>query len=102
MKKSTFSSPQSRRIIIEISSEYISFFHEDNVQRQQEWLQEQIENDVEVSEDDKKVDEFYYIPINEWVSDRTTRQDRGDNWHYHMIEKSWFTREMYLFIDKNV
>ena len=38
--------------------------------------------------------EFYDIPVNEWVSDKTNRQDRDDNWHNHMMEKVWFSQSM--------
>ena len=36
---------------------------------------------------------------NEWIKDRTERLDRGDNWHTHMKEKNWFTKEMEDFIN---
>ena len=46
--------------------------------------------------------EFYDIPKCDWISDRTERLDREDNWHFHMKEKNWFTDEMKKFIDANV
>ena len=46
--------------------------------------------------------EFYYIPKQEWIDDKTQRQDRDDNWHKHMNEKVWFTTEMENFINKNI
>ena len=45
--------------------------------------------------------EFYYIPKHEWISDKTERQDRDDNWKTHMNEKVWFTNEMEQFINNN-
>jgi hypothetical protein len=46
--------------------------------------------------------EFYDIPKRDWISDRKERLDREDNWHYHMKEKNWFTKEMEKYIDENV
>lgn len=46
--------------------------------------------------------EFYAIPTDEWISDRTsTRQGREDNWHSHMMDKNWFNEDMKRFIDDN-
>jgi len=45
--------------------------------------------------------EFYDIPKSEWISDRTGRQGREDNWHFHMMEKTWFCEEMKQFINDN-
>lgn len=45
--------------------------------------------------------EFYSIPISEWISDRTNRLDRPDNWHNHMADKNWFSEQMKKFIDDN-
>ena len=44
---------------------------------------------------------FYTIPKDEWIYDKTNRLDRSDNWHIHMINKTWFTKEMKTFIDIN-
>lgn len=50
-------------------------------------------------EQDRK---FYDIPIDEWVSDRSiTRQGCEDNWHNHMMQKTWFDQFMKKFIDDN-
>lgn len=46
--------------------------------------------------------QFYTIPKDEWISDRSNRLERKDNWHSHMTEKTWFTSDMKLFIDSNV
>lgn len=43
--------------------------------------------------------EFYYIPTHEWVNDKTNRLEREDNWHRHMMEKTWFCQEMKNFIN---
>lgn len=42
---------------------------------------------------------FYRIPTYEWISDRTERQGREDNWHFHMMEKTWFCEKMKNFIN---
>lgn len=46
--------------------------------------------------------EFYSIPIQEWVRDRTERQGREDNWHFHMKEKVWFNEDIKKYIDEIV
>lgn len=46
--------------------------------------------------------EFYYIPLSEWVSDLTNRLDRDDNWHNHMMQKTWFSQPMQQFINQCV
>jgi hypothetical protein len=43
--------------------------------------------------------EFYSIPKKEWDSDKTNRLDREDNWHTHMMNKTWFNQEMKDFIN---
>lgn len=43
--------------------------------------------------------EFYSIPTNEWISDKTDRLDREDNWHTHMMSKTWFNNDMKNFIN---
>ena len=45
--------------------------------------------------------EFYSIPTDEWISDRTGRTGREDNWHFHMMEKNWFNQDMKTFINDN-
>ena len=46
--------------------------------------------------------DFYHIPIKQWKDDLTERQGRGDNWHYHMMEKEWFSSEMKDYIDSKI
>lgn len=45
--------------------------------------------------------EFYHIPKEEWISDKVNRQDREDNWHAHMMRKTWFCSNMRDFINEN-
>lgn len=45
--------------------------------------------------------EFYSIPKEEWVSDKTNRLDREDNWNRHMMEKTWFNNDMKTFLNEN-
>lgn len=78
-----FKTPRGRTVLIKIAEDYILFYHD-------------------LTRPEVDVDEFYSIPVDEWISDRTERLDRGDNWHTHMDEKSWFTLEMKTFIDKNI
>lgn len=44
--------------------------------------------------------EFYAIPVDHWTEDYTTRLDREDNFHNHMMRKNWFSKEMYCFINE--
>lgn len=77
-----FYTPRDRVVLIKITKYHILFYYDIN--RPQDEL-----------------DEFYSIPVRDWISDRTERLDRGDNWHTHMKEKYWFTPEMKNYIDKN-
>lgn len=100
--KNTFADSRGREVIITISQETILFHHADVVKMQEDWYNNQIELGNDVDEEEKNVGEFYYIEKSEWAKDRTERQDREDNWHKHMKRKTWFTDEMYDFINKNV
>jgi hypothetical protein len=101
MSKQTFFDPRGRGIIIEVSNEFILFFFAEQVKNQQEWISEQEELGNDISEEDKKINEFYWIETPQWVRDKTNHVERGDNFHHHMKEKNWFTEEMYDFINKN-
>jgi hypothetical protein len=93
-----------RAIMIRIEESYIEFFYHEQYIRQQVWKQEQEEKkSLEGQEDNEEneVNGFYWINADEWIFDRTGRQDREDNWHKHMKTKNWFTQEMYDYIDKN-
>ena len=46
--------------------------------------------------------EFYSIPVSDWVRDLTERLDREDNWHNHMMVKTWFSEPMKSFINQSV
>lgn len=104
MTTKTFTDNRARQIIIEIddNNNIISFFFESHVLGQQEWVREQEQQGIEVSEEQKKSHEFYWIPKDDWKRDKTERLDRGDNWHTHMKEKNWFTDEMLNFLNDNV
>jgi hypothetical protein len=101
MKSQTFADPRAREITIEVSKEFILFFFANQVESQQKWISEQEELGNEISEEDKKINEFYWIETPQWVRDKTNHTERGDNWHNHMKEKNWFTEKMYDFINEN-
>jgi hypothetical protein len=65
-----------RPITIRVSYDYITFHYKNERER-----------------------EFYSIPLNEWISDKSNRQGRDDNWHAHMMRKTWFNQEMKDFIN---
>lgn len=98
----------TRDILIKIDAELICFYFNEQYRLRQNWINEEREKRIESGEEDLTDDEqsnheFYWIPIDQWKSDRKdTRQGRGDNWHYHMNKKSWFSSEMYEYIEKNV
>lgn len=97
----------NRQILITIYNNFIEFFFYDQYRRQNNYINEMEEKFrngecEELEEDQKTVNGFYWINTDEWVSDRTGRKDREDNWHKHMKTKNWFTHEMYDYIDKNV
>jgi hypothetical protein len=101
MNKQTFYDNRQRRVLIEITEKHIVFFDSDNLDRQAKWVEQQIEDGYEVSEEDKAIDEFYWVSIDDWNKDKTERKERGDNWHNHMNDKAWFTNEMYEWINRN-
>lgn len=93
----------NRTIYIEIDDNFISFYFESAINYFNSRQQYLADNNIEPNEDEpKEPTEFYWIPTDEWISDRTNRQGRGDNWFIHMREKNWFTKEMEKFIDENV
>lgn len=91
-----------RDIYIKISDDAIEFYFVREYDRHYEWLAEMEENDTEVDDEQKEPYSFYYIMKDDWISDRTQRLDRGDNFHTHMKEKNWFTTEMYNYINSQV
>lgn len=101
MKEKVFTDSLGRKILIKVSDEHISFYFVSEIERHKEWLRIQEEQDNEVSEDEKTVDDFYWIDKQHWIDDYTQRQDRTDNFHYHMKRKSWFTNEIYIFMNKS-
>lgn len=90
-----FRSPAGRDILIEINKDHILFYHNDVIERQAQWVYEQREQGIEVSEEDENVDEFYWILKSQWKNN-----DR--NCHTHMELKNWFTPEMRDFLNDNV
>ena len=99
--KKTFDDTIGREVIVEITDTHILFFFAENVRKQADWVERQEEMGYEVSEEDKKINEFYWIEKSQWVKDKTRNTERDDNWHNHMNGKNWFTDEMYNFINKN-
>ncbi len=77
-KKSFISPPRDRPVTIRIYTNGITFHFPNEGDR-----------------------EFYWIDKERWISDRTERLDRGDNFHNHMRHKNWFMEEMAEFINKN-
>lgn len=94
-----------REIMIRIDENSIEFFFYEQYVRRQNWIEEQKEKEYNLgnylADEDLENLGFYWINKNDWVSDRTERLDREDNWHFHMKEKNWFTDEMEKFIDNN-
>lgn len=54
-----------------------------------------------MDDEEKEVNGFYWIGVDDWVNDKTNRLDREDNWHKHMKRKNWFTEDMAEFINNN-
>lgn len=95
-----------RDILIKINNEHIEFFFYEQYVNRLEWVRdrtEKYENEgwEELDDEEKEINGFYWIGVDEWVNDKTNRLDRGDNWHRHMKRKNWFTKEMAEFINKN-
>lgn len=101
MESVTFYDPRQREVVIEISDNSISFYFGENIRRQEKWVEQQIENGHDVSDEEKKVETFYWIDKQNWIDDFTQRLDREDNFHKHMKEKKWFTVEMYEYLNKS-
>jgi hypothetical protein len=101
MIEKTFYSPNGKEILIQIDSEAISFFDSKLIRHNERWLEDQRLSGHEPHEEEYKVHEFYWIGKGDWISDKTNRLDREDNWQKHMIHKNWFTKEMKQFIDEN-
>lgn len=108
MKEAVFSNGSNhdnRKIMIRINDD-IEFFFYDQYLRQKQWIEEETERRLQCGEDELTEDEesnnsFYYILKQDWISDKTERLDREDNFHTHMMRKTWFTKEMKDFIDKS-
>lgn len=91
-----FTSPQGREILIKIDTDAIFFYHNRDIQHQKQWVEQQEQLGNEITEEDKKTYEFYWIGVDEWKKDL-------NNWHNHMLQKNWFTNEMYDFLlDKSI
>ena len=95
-----------RDILIKINNEHIEFFFYEQYVNRLEWIRdrtEKYENEgwEELNDEEKEVNGFYWIGVDEWVNDKTNRLDREDNWHKHMKRKNWFTEDMAEFINNN-
>lgn len=91
----------NRSIFIKVEKDVIAFYLEDRIRYFNERQQYLSENEIEVDDDESTEPEtMYWIPKDEWVKDKTERQDRPDNWHTHMERKSWFTQEMKNYINQ--
>lgn len=109
MKEAVFSNGSkhdSREIMIRINEDYIEFFFYEQYLRQKEWIENETERRFQCGEEELTEDEagnhnFYWFGKNDWKRDKTERLDRPDNWHKHMERKTWFTKEMTDFINKN-
>ena len=100
------SSHDNRDILIKIEPPFICFYFNEFHFRRQEWIDNETEErslhgEEPLDEDESSNDGFYHILIKEWVSDKTNRLDRPDNWANHMEEKNWFTHEMKDFINNS-
>lgn len=96
----------TRQILIRIKDGTIWFYFYDQYKRELNYINEEIERrnetgENELTEEEKHINEFYWIGLDDWISDKTNRLDRPDNWHQHMREKNWFTEEMAVFINKH-
>jgi hypothetical protein len=91
-------------ITIRVSNGYIEFFKTQQVERHNEWLSSLEDWQInELGDDQKQCNNFYWIGVDDWVSDyKTTRQEeeRTDNWHRHIKTKYWFTDEMYNWLNE--
>lgn len=97
-----FKTPQGREVQIRIESGVISLYWVDAIQHQNNWIEHQMELGHDIDEQDMSVSAFYWILKRDWIADKTNRLDRQDNFHTHMKNKTWFTDEMYQWINKNV
>lgn len=93
------SSHDKRKIMIEIEEEAICFYFFEQYLRQENYLQVEAERrsmcgEDDLTEDEKRNDEFYWIDKDEW-------RRNVNNWHNHMEEKNWFTNEMKEWMDDN-
>ncbi len=99
MQRFTNGNGSSRDIYINIFEDFINFYYADNYQRIKERLKWMEETQQEITEEDREYHPFYSILVKYWISDATERLDRIDNFHTHMKQKTWFTQEMYNYIN---
>lgn len=96
----------TRQILIKITEGIISFYFYDQYLKQQDWIDGEvmrkiIQKEGELSEEEKHINDFYWIDARDWHKSKTENLDSGNNWHKHMERKSWFTNEMETFLDLN-
>lgn len=93
-------------VTIKIEKGYVLFYKTEDLIRHSEWLSSLYDYELnELREEDKICNDFYWLGVDEWISDyKTTRQEpeRRDNWHRHIKTKGWFTEEMYNWINKQL
>jgi len=96
----------NRQIMINIKDGTIWFYFYEQYREQLHFIQEEIQRrqecgEPELTKEEKVVAEFYWIDANDWNKSKTEYLDREDNWHTHMNNKNWFTKEMEKFLDLN-
>ena len=109
MKQSVFnngSKHDTRDIMIRIDDTHIEFFFYEQYLRQKQWIEDETERRFQEGQDELLEDEagnhgFYWIGTDDWHKSKKENLDRPDNWHNHMKEKNWFTKEMKSFLDLN-
>ena len=84
-----------RPILIIIKDNIASFYFKYDYDNQAKWVAEMEEMGVDLAEDEKTIDEFYWIPKDRW-------EHPSENYPQHMEDKNWFTPEMLDFLNENL
>lgn len=95
-----------RDILIKIEDGTIWFYFHEQYKRELNYIlreeeRRQENGEPELSEEEKHINEFYWVDAQDWHKSKTEYLDRSDNWHNHMNEKNWFSSEMETFLDLN-
>jgi hypothetical protein len=99
--KGGYEREEHNRFTIIKNEAYFDFYFFDKLDRHLQRLEYLRENEMPIEDEDLECSEDYSIPILAWEIDKTERLDRGDNWHFHMEEKRWFTKEMAQWMNEN-